>query len=228
MSHELRTPLNAILGFSEIMKTEAFGPLGCPQYLEYMEDIHNSGSHLIEIVNDVLDMSKIEAGQFQVNDTVFDFERVAIATQRLVAGRAEKAKLTIELNLAKDLPQICADERTIKQILLNLLTNAIKFTPERGRVTLLAHANAEGFTFSVSDTGIGIPEDKMTAILQPFVQADMALHRKYEGTGLGLPLVKGMTELHGGVFDIQSVEGSGTTASVWLPPERIAKDQKIA
>lgn len=223
MSHELRTPLNAIIGFSELMKTEALGPLGSPQYLEYMNDINGSGQHLIQIINDILDMSKIEAGELTPIEDVFDFNRAADMSIRLVADRAQKGDVTVINSVHADTPMICADERMIKQILLNLLSNAVKFTPEGGIVTLSAEANSLGFEFSVADTGCGIPEDKMDVILQPFGQADMSLERNYEGTGLGLPLVKAMTELHGGELEIFSREGKGATVTVRLPSDRIYK-----
>ena len=228
MSHELRTPLNAIIGFSELMKTEALGPLGTPQYAEYMEDIHSSGSHLIEIINDILDMSKIEAGELKPNEEPCNFFQIADTCLRLVADRAHKGEVELVNSLSSDMPQIHADQRMIKQILLNLLSNAVKFTPPSGAVTLCASVDNDGLMFSVSDTGCGIPADKMDIILEPFGQTDMSLHRQYEGTGLGLPLVKGMTELHGGTLDIRSSEGKGTTASILLPSDRLISEQKIA
>lgn len=229
MSHELRTPLNAIIGFSELMRTEALGPLGSPQYLEYMNDINGSGQHLIQIINDILDMSKIEAGELSPNEDVFDFVRAADTSTRLVADRAQKGEISLLNNVPDDLPMLCADERMVKQILLNLLSNAVKFTPEGGMVELSGEVNSLGLAFSVADTGCGIPEDKMDIILEPFGQADMTLHRNYEGTGLGLPLVKAMVELHGGVLEILSREGKGTTATVRFPADRIVeRPQQLA
>jgi len=228
MSHELRTPLNAIIGFSEIMRTQAFGPLGNARYLEYTNDIHNSGNHLIEIINDILDMSKIEAGELKPSESVFSFSRIAEGSLRLVIDRARKGEVTVTSEIPADLPRLHADERMIKQILLNLLSNAVKFTPQGGKVTLRARAAVTGLAISVQDTGIGIPEDKMGIILEPFGQADMSLQRQYEGTGLGLPLVKSMTELHGGALEIRSVVGQGTTATVTLPAHRLVRERKIA
>jgi signal transduction histidine kinase len=230
MSHELRTPLNAIIGFSEIMKTQAFGPVGAPQYLEYLDDIHTSGRHLLEIINDILDMSKIEAGELKPAEADFPVSGVVRASLRLIADRAEKGEVTVESAVPDDLPMICADERMIKQVLLNLLSNAVKFTPQGGRVTVGARIDENGaMALSVSDTGIGIAPEHMDVIMQPFGQADAALDRKYEGTGLGLPLVKAMTELHGGQIEIVSTVGEGTTVSVILPSSRVVTaDRKTA
>jgi PAS domain S-box-containing protein len=223
MSHELRTPLNAIIGFSELMRTEALGPLGSPQYLEYMNDINGSGLQLIQIINDILDMSKIEAGELSPIEDVFDFARAVDTSLRLVADRAQKGEVSLVNKVSADIPPIYADERMVKQILLNLLSNAVKFTPKGGVVQLSAEAGPLEYVFSVSDTGCGIPEDKMDIILQPFGQADMTLQRNYEGTGLGLPLVKAMAELHGGKLEISSEEGKGTTATVRLPSDRVVE-----
>jgi PAS domain S-box-containing protein len=228
MSHELRTPLNAVIGFAEMIKGEVFGPLGAPQYVEYSTDIFNSGTHLLEVINDVLDMSKIEAGELEPNESPFSFGRIVETALKMLAERAEKGEITLKADIPNDLPDIMADERMIKQVLLNLLSNAVKFTPEGGTVKLVARAGQNGFVFSVSDTGIGIPADKMEIILQPFGQADSRLERAYEGTGLGLPLVKSMTELHQGTFAIVSKEGEGTTATVTLPPERFVEQRKTA
>ena len=217
MSHELRTPLNAVIGFSDIIRTEAMGPAGVPQYVEYAQDINNSGTHLLEIINDILDMSKIEAGELQPNLSEFQFNRIVGTSMKLISDRANKDGVILVSEVPEDSPSLVADERMIKQILINLLSNAVKFTPDGGTVTLSAEATEDGFSFSVTDTGIGIPADKMQVILEPFGQADSRLERAYEGTGLGLPLVKSMTELHGGILDIQSTEGEGTVASVRLP-----------
>ncbi|MFT5487761.1 MAG: PAS domain S-box-containing protein, partial [Alphaproteobacteria bacterium] len=226
MSHELRTPLNAIIGFSELMRTEALGPLGSPQYLEYMNDINGSGQQLIQVINDILDMSKIEAGELTPMEEEFDFVTAADTSVRLVADRAQKGEITLLNTVPADLPLLLADERMIKQILLNLLSNAVKFTPEGGMVELSAEASSLGLVFSVSDTGCGIPEDKMDVILEPFGQADMSLQRNYEGTGLGLPLVKAMVELHGGTLEILSREGKGTTATVRMPASCLLEDRR--
>jgi PAS domain S-box-containing protein len=228
MSHELRTPLNAVIGFSEMIKGEVFGPVGSPQYVEYSTDIYNSGTHLLEIINDVLDMSKIEAGEMELNESPFSFGRIVETALKMLTERAEKGDITLSADIPNDLPEIMADERMIKQVLLNLLSNAVKFTPAGGTVKLISRAGENGFVFSVSDTGIGIPADKMDIILLPFGQADSRLERAYEGTGLGLPLVKSMTELHQGTFSLTSKEGKGTTATVTLPPDRFVEHRKTA
>jgi len=228
MSHELRTPLNAIIGFSEIMKTEAFGPLGSPQYLEYMTDIHNSGSNLIQIINDILDMSKIEAGELVPNEEVCNLAKVADTCLQVMADRAKKGEVTLVNDLPSDLPRLLADARMLKQMLSNLLSNGVKFTAPGGTVTLSAVSDQTGLSFSVTDNGCGIPANKMDVIMQPFGQADMSLHRNYEGTGLGLPLVKAMAELHGGTLAIRSAEGEGTTAFIWVPSHRLVQAHNVA
>jgi signal transduction histidine kinase/CHASE2 domain-containing sensor protein len=229
MSHELRTPLNAVIGFSEIMKTEALGPLGTPQYKEYMEDIHASGAHLLAVINDILDMSRIEAGEMKPAEERMEIARVVNAAVRLIAERATKGRVALKADLPADLPSLYADERMIKQILLNLLSNAVKFTPEGGRVTTGATVQTDGgISLWVADTGIGIAAEHMEVILQPFGQADSRLERKYEGTGLGLPLVKAMVELHDGTLEIASAKGEGTTVTAHFPPIRAVRKEKVA
>ena len=229
MSHELRTPLNAIIGFSEVIKSQAFGPVGAPQYLEYLGDIHTSGKHLLAIINDILDMSKIEAGELKPIEAKFQLAGVVNSCLRLIADRAAKGTVTVESDVRDDLPLVYADERMIKQMLLNLLSNAVKFTPENGQVTIEAGLGSTGeLAIAVRDTGIGIAPEHMDLVLQPFGQADTKLERKYEGTGLGLPLVKAMTELHGGRLDIASTPGQGTTVTITLPAARLVRERMIA
>jgi signal transduction histidine kinase len=229
MSHELRTPLNAVIGFSEIMKTEALGPLGTPQYKDYMEDIHASGAHLLAVINDILDMSRIEAGEMKPAEERMEIARVVNAAVRLIVERAAKGKVALKTDLPADLPSLYADERMIKQILLNLLSNAVKFTPEGGRVTTGATVQTDGgISLWVADTGIGIAAEHMEVVLQPFGQADSRLERKYEGTGLGLPLVKAMVELHDGTLEIASAKGEGTTVTAHFPPIRAVRKEKVA
>jgi len=221
MSHELRTPLNAILGFSEIMRGEQFGPLGNPRYREYATDIHESGSHLLSVINDILDLARIEAGHLDLNEETVDPAALIDAGLRLVRERAEAHGIALATRIAPDLPAIRADERKLKQTLINLLSNAVKFTPDDGRVTVsVAASEAEGLTIVVSDTGIGIRAEDLPKVFDPFVQVDGGLARAYEGTGLGLPLSKAMVELHGGCLDLVSEPGAGTTATIRLPAER--------
>lgn len=221
MSHELRTPLNAIIGFSDIMKGELMGPLGAEQYREYIRDINGSGQHLLEVVNDILDMSKIESGEMTLIEDDIRIQNVIDASKRLVEERANAADLTLETDIADNLPELVADERLVKQMLLNLLTNAIKFTPAEGVVTVGARcAEDETVVVWVRDTGIGIDIADFDKILEPFGQADASLSREYEGTGLGLPLVKSMIELHQGRLEMDSTPGEGTEVRLRFPRER--------
>jgi PAS domain S-box-containing protein len=222
MSHELRTPLNAIIGFSEIIRDQMFGPVGQPQYVEYAGDIHDSGELLLSLINDILDMSKIEAGKRALSESVMDVEHVVQSVVRLVASRAKAGHLHMNVKVPHDLPALRGEERAIKQVLTNLLTNAIKFTPEGGTVNLDAKLDEFGrIAITVQDTGIGIAADDIATALAPFGQIENALSRKNQGTGLGLPLTKALVELHGGVLDLQSEVGKGTTISIILPADRV-------
>ncbi len=224
MSHELRTPLNAINGFSDIMKKEMFGPLGDPRYKEYVSDILFSGQHLLSLINDILDMSKIEAGKMTLNTEVMQVHDMINQVIRIVRGRADENRLTLNYD-GVDLPEIEADSRAVKQILLNLLTNAIKFTPEGGTVTAETAHNKAGIIIKVTDSGIGIAKDDIERLAQPFEQIESEHSRKHEGTGLGLALSKSLVELHGGNLKIESVLGEGTTIIFTLPnkpPEKKA------
>ncbi|MBV8654231.1 MAG: hypothetical protein JO255_22415 [Alphaproteobacteria bacterium] len=222
MSHELRTPLNAILGFSEMMVHEAFGPLGNPRYRSYAQDIHSSGSHLLSIINDVLDLSKTAAGKLELAKSHIDAREVVAAVCRLIQPRVGPAGLSLTVTTPPGDLTIEADERLLKQMLLNLLSNACKFTPAGGRIECSVSIDPSGMRFAVSDTGIGIPAEHLDRVLQPFVQVENSLNRRHEGTGLGLSLVKAMAELHGGSFHLESEVGVGTTASVILPLDRPA------
>ena len=224
MSHELRTPLNAIIGFSEVIKDERLGPGGSVKYRDYAQDIHSSGQHLLDLINDILDLSKVESGTDELHEEnikIADITRSAIG---LVRQRAEKKGVELKLEFLENLPALCADKRKLKQILVNLLTNAIKFTEAGGKVTLRTWCDGKsGYVFQVIDTGIGIaPEDAPKALLQ-FGQVDSDLNRAYEGTGLGLPLTKALAEQHGGSLDLQSEVGVGTTVTVSFPAARIAQ-----
>ncbi len=216
MSHELRTPLNAINGFSDIMQKEMFGPLGDPRYTEYVNDILFSGQHLLSLINDILDMSKIEAGKMNLHPEHVDMDSLIQQVIRIVRGRAESngQKLIYD---PENLPEIEADPRAVKQILLNLITNAIKFTPEGGVVSIQVTVKSAGLIIEVSDTGIGISEDDLRRLAKPFEQVESQHNRQKEGTGLGLALSKSLVELHGGNFKIESTLGEGTAVIFTLP-----------
>jgi signal transduction histidine kinase len=221
MSHELRTPLNAINGFSEIIKDELFGPVP-ERYRDYAADIYRSGTHLTALINDVLDLSKIEAGKLELDDEIVDPAAVVDTCIKLVRDRAHKASLRVQAELPRDLPPLRADERLVKQMLLNLLTNAIKFTPEGGRVTVAVEAAPDGgMAFAVRDTGVGIAAADIPRVLEPYGQVATTRKRNPDGVGLGLPLVKKMAALHGGALVLESVAGSGTVATVRFPPDRV-------
>jgi len=222
MSHELRTPLNAIIGFSEMMLREVLGPLGNEQYHSYVGDIHASGTHLLQIINDILDLSKAEAGKIDLAEDVFDLRDIMRSVGQLTAGRIHAAELSQSVELPDDLPPVSGDERKTKQVLLNLITNSVKFTPAGGSIAITARWDpAKGLAVTVADTGIGIPEEDLERVLKPFEQVDSSLARQHEGTGLGLPLVKAIMELHGGRIELKSELGVGTQVTVIFPPERV-------
>jgi signal transduction histidine kinase len=220
MSHELRTPLNAVIGFSEIIRDAVMGPVSA-RYQEYARDICSSGEHLLSVINDTLDLSKIEVGQLEIYEEVVEISDVIASCHRIIRERVQKNQLTLEIAVQQDIPSVRADQRRLKQVFLNLLSNAVKFTPENGRITVTAELlPTNEIKFTVSDTGIGMrPEDVATA-LEPFMQVDGELNRRYEGTGLGLPLVQRLIDLHGGQMAIETALGAGTTIAVTLPAER--------
>jgi signal transduction histidine kinase len=229
MSHELRTPLNAVIGFSQIMMGETLGPIGSPQYRVYAKDIHDSGVHLLEIINDILDLSKAEAGKLELDEDWVDVQAAAAAACRLIGPRAERAQVTIVERIGPNLPPLWADERKLKQILLNLVSNSVKFTPAGGRVEVSASLELpEGLSILVQDTGIGIHSADLGRVLEPFVQVENSLTRSYQGSGLGLPLAAKMTELHGGKLTIASQLGRGTLVRLAFPGERVAKKRATA
>ena len=217
VSHELRTPLNAIIGFSEVMAAEMFGPLGSPRYKGYVSDVLASGRHLLDVISDILDIAKIESGHMEFEFTSLDPEEVTVAAIRLVESRADASGLRLEANIPDALPQVRADRRRILQILVNLLSNAVKFTPEGGKVEVWLTADDSHISFIVRDTGIGMTEDEVVIALEPFRQVDGSLARRYEGTGLGLPLVRALVTQHGGTLDIASNKGQGTSVTVRIP-----------
>lgn len=223
VSHELRTPLNAILGFSEILKSELYGPLGAQQYVGYATDIFDSGNHLLNLINDLLDLSKIEAGKFELQEEGCDVAEIAETAMRYVMESAARAQVSIELDqYTKRMPLVKADERKLRQILLNLLSNAVKFTPAGGTVTISIGLNGQGgASVAVRDTGIGIPANQIAHVLKPFTQVENIMTRKHAGTGLGLPLSKSLMELHGGSLTLESEVGSGTTVTIAFPRERL-------
>lgn len=223
MSHELRTPLNAIIGFSEAMKEETFGSVGSDKNRDYLNDIHNSGQHLLELINDILDVSAIEAGAVELNEENISISDVVNASIRIIMPRANDAKVTVTSSVRPETSLINADERRVKQILLNLLSNAVKFTPEGGEVAVNSWLNEDtSLSISVVDTGIGMDEDEVEKALSKFGQVDSGLDRKHEGTGLGLPLTIGLMECHGGTLEVKSERGRGTQIIVTFPKERVA------
>jgi two-component system cell cycle sensor histidine kinase PleC len=220
MSHELRTPLNAINGFSEMMSAELYGPLGDPRYKGYAQDILNSGQHLLALINDVLDMSKIEAGKMNLRFEPLRLDELAEDAIRLIRNRAETAGLTVAIDLPA-LPDVEGDYRALKQVLLNLLSNAVKFTPRGGHISVRAETRrdlmGDRVRMSVSDTGIGIAAQDLARLARPFEQIESQQSKTQQGTGLGLALSKALVEMHGGVVEIESEPGHGTTVSFVLP-----------
>ncbi|WP_395015470.1 PAS domain-containing sensor histidine kinase [Dongia sp.] len=217
ISHELRTPLNAILGFTEIMQMEMFGPMGAPQYHTYAKDVHDSGQLLLDLINDILDLSKIEAGRMELFPEAVEAADVFEACLRLVSGRATSAGVTLKSDLPPDVPKLRVDPRAVRQMLANLLTNAVKFTPKGGQVMLAARADGDQVELSVADSGIGIAAKDIAKVLEPFGQADDPHSRRQQGTGLGLPIVKALVEQSGGSFRLESKVGIGTTVTLRLP-----------
>jgi len=218
MSHELRTPLNAIIGFSEVMNREVFGPLENERYRQYSSDIHESGQHLLALINDVLDISKIEADQFSIKIERVDLRTTADETQKLIELRASVNDISISRKFAAELPDLEADARALCQIWLNLLTNAVKFAPNGSEIRMVANYTADGsFFIGVEDNGPGIPENELATVLETFGQGTEGKSRPGSGTGLGLAIVKGLTEAHGGTFILESEVGNGTRAKAVFP-----------
>jgi len=223
MSHELRTPLNAILGFSEVMTHQMFGMLGSPRYLEYARLIHESGGHLLELINGILDMSKIEAGKFELSEETFEFDEVAGPALRFVKLQADRKGVVLRTAISPDCKALFGDKRAVKQMLVNLLTNGVKFTPRGGEVRLSATRNDAGVEIAVRDTGIGIAPEDLKRLGRPFEQVDGTHVKAQEGTGLGLALVKALAALHGGSALIESKLGEGTTVRLRLPHAAVSE-----
>ncbi len=230
MSHELRTPLNAIIGFSELIGNESFGPVGDPKYRDYAQDISESGKHLLALINDILDLSKIESGRLELEEENVDVADTIRSCLRLMAERARSGGLELATEIDETTYSLLrADPRMLKQILFNMLSNAIKFTPPGGKVTVRAwHNRHSGYIIQVVDDGIGMALDDIPKALSRFGQIDSTLGRKYEGTGLGLPLTKSLAELHGGSLDLQSEAGAGTTVTVRFPAGRLMAQSQAA
>jgi two-component system cell cycle sensor histidine kinase PleC len=222
MSHELRTPLNAILGFSEVMKSEIFGAHAVPVYKEYSADIHNSGVHLLNLINEILDLSRIEAGRYELNEEAVSLVGIVADCNHLMKLRASSRGLTIHEVYEQAMPRLWADERAIRQVVLNLLSNAIKFTPQGGEIWLKVGWTASGGQYlSVKDTGSGIPEDEIPIVLASFGQGSNSIKSAEQGAGLGLPIAKNLIDLHGGTFTLKSKLRIGTEVIVTFPPERV-------
>jgi two-component system cell cycle sensor histidine kinase PleC len=216
MSHELRTPLNAIIGFSEIMESGMFGALGSDKYVEYCRDIHRSGEYLLDVINDVLDMSKIEAGRLKLDLEHIDLDRELSDALRVVTTRAQDKNLEVRSKIASGI-SLKADRRAFKQIALNLLSNAVKFTPEQGRITVRGRVSRGAVVIGIQDSGIGIARDALQKLGRPFEQVESQLTKTHHGSGLGLAIAKSLIELHGGEMRIRSTLGVGTTVVVRLP-----------
>ncbi len=222
MSHELRTPLNAILGFSEVMKSEIFGAHAVPVYKDYSADIHNSGVHLLNLINEILDLSRIEAGRYELNEEAISLEHIVADCHHLLKLRASSRGLTIHETFERGMPRLWGDERAVRQIVLNLLSNAIKFTPQGGEIWLKVGWTASGGQYlSCRDTGPGIPEEEIPIVLASFGQGSNSIKSAEQGAGLGLPIAKSLVDMHGGTFTLKSKLRIGTEVIVTFPPERV-------
>jgi len=219
MSHELRTPLNAILGFSEMIKFEMFGPVS-ERYRGYAADIFDSGSYLLKLISEILDLSKLERGKFQLHEEQFDIAELIGTCLHLIKVEAQRLKVRVCSALDQDLPLLRADCCRMQQVLLNLLSNAVKFTPPGGEVRVSGFMRSNGLTIAVCDTGVGIAEDDIPIAMASFGQIESHLSRKHKGSGLGLPLAKHLVELHGGTLTLESQVGIGTTVTIVLPAAR--------
>jgi signal transduction histidine kinase len=225
MSHELRTPLNAIIGFSHLLMDETLWPPEKKKQRDYAKDIHASGKHLLALINDLLDISRIEAGAIRLNEEATRVDELIESCLKMVRPKAVEAGIEIQLNIADDLPAVRVDRRLLSQAALNLLSNAVKFTPSGGRIDVSAlRTDRSGVAIDIRDTGIGMTDKEIRRVGQPFVQADSNLNRRYEGAGLGLAITKGLIALHDGQLVLESTPGIGTSASIQLPPARVLTD----
>ena len=225
MSHELRTPLNAILGFSSTMQEGIFGPLENEKYSEYVDFIHSSGAHLLELINDILDVSAIEAGKLELHEEAVRLSEICDTCQQIIQPRVDEGGLLLQWPDRTNMPTLMLDARRMKQIILNLLSNAVKFTPHGGRIICNAKLEKDGFVISVEDTGIGMDEEGLAKAMMQFGQVDSSLSRKHDGSGLGLPLTKSLVELHGGTFEMRSQQHKGTIITLTLPLSRVVDEQ---
>ncbi|MCK6454018.1 MAG: CHASE2 domain-containing protein [Alphaproteobacteria bacterium] len=229
ISHELRTPLNAIIGFSEMIKDQMMGAIGDVRYCDYAKDIQSSGRHLLHVINDILDVTRVESGEVRVEDSEIEVKDAFDAAIRLVGGQMTKHRIALVRQFGPELPALRADDRLLKQVLVNLLSNAAKFTPEDGTVTVGARLRDNGgLSLSVADTGIGIPAAEIPKLGRPFYQVDQSHTRQFGGAGLGLSIVRGLVELHGGRLAIDSKVGAGTTFTCHFPPERTVPRKQVA
>ena len=220
MSHELRTPLNAIIGYSQALQAELFGSIGTDQNKEYVTVIHDSGTHLSRIIGDILDLSKIEAGEELLKEEAFGIQDIMEECRRMLQDHVAKAELSLDVEVPDDAPMLFADRLRVKQVLINLLSNAVKFTPAGGSITLGTHTDNGAVALTVADTGCGISPEEMELVMEPFGQTGETYTRQHDGTGLGLPLVKSLMRLHDGDIALESTVGQGTTAIVSFPAER--------
>ena len=228
MSHELRTPLNAVIGFSELMSREIYGPLGDDRYREYATSICDSGAHLLGLINDLLDVSRLDTGKLELSEEELDLRQLTEDAAQMIRGQAEEAGLDLSVELERDLPHIRGDGRRIRQVLINLLSNAVKFTPGGGSIEVRGRQDEAGVSVIVSDTGIGIAEQDIPRALERFGQVDLGHGRRFDGAGLGLPLSKSLMELHDGTLTLESALGRGTTVTVTFPAERLLEKRKVA
>ncbi|HUB96416.1 MAG TPA: HAMP domain-containing sensor histidine kinase, partial [Stellaceae bacterium] len=228
MSHELRTPLNAIIGFSQVMADEMMGPIGSLRYADYARDICTSAQHLLGIISDILDVSKLEAGKAELDEEEAEIGAVVADVLQLVRERARALEVEIDVDIPADLPLVLIDVLKLKQVLLNLVTNAIKFSHAESHIGLSGRYDGDAVVLAVADHGIGMDPSEIATAVSRFGQVASAWSRKHPGTGLGLPLAIGLVELHGGTLAIESRKGAGTTVTVRLPPERIVRHPKVA